>query len=1102
MTKPNETLKKYWRSLQDRADTKTKLRVMGQSGASAGEFPPGADELVVSGSAASRRKFMGILGASTALAGLQGCGYVRKPKENIMPFAKRPEDMIPGEPMFYASAVQVGGTALGILVESQDGRPTKIEGNPEHAASRGKTDVWAQASVLNLYDPDRSRAPRSRTEIFHLDGASEAEVKEGLEHAVCQGVYDRVLEATKSLDRATKAQSDCKTRVEEAGKWTIDAHEGSVTGTLAVPAEVQVDSQWVSLWSELDARMRAAQKNKGKGVGYVVDFTMSPTYARLLNELRKRQSEAKFYLCDATAPQNGVAAQELLGSPGTRVSVDLRDAKTILALDSDFLGTDPDHVRLTGEYAQNRRMETPEADMSRLYAVEPSLSITGAQADHRLRLRGSQVSDFAQLLVLVLVNEKNLVPPQEAIALARNIAVPTLAPEVEKFARVVADDLIANKGRCAVLVGERQPAAVHGLGMLINELLGNFNEGPNGAVLRTRMTKVAVPTRPLTELAADLDAGDLDTVVCLGTNPAYEAPGSLGLDTKLAKAKTLVHFGTHLDETGQMAHWHGPVSHYLEAWGDLESTDGTTAIQQPLIAPLFDTPSLIEVTNRLLNPGTERGGLELVRDYWNNENGATVPDRRWQKWLHDGVVTAVRRDVRMVPRQYQRLATALTELPTPIDGGFEVNFHLGFAVFGGRFSNNGWMQELPDPASKLVWDNAAFISPYTAEQLGAKDGDLISIKAGDRSAQVPCWIVPGQADNTVSVHLGYGRRGLGEVANDAGFDAYKLQDAQSPSFAAGDVSKGAGSAFLVSTQDYGSLDPDGPDGNPILGTNYEPRSLYRETTVEGYRQDPQFAKRGDLMPDTRLESLWEHPELKAPMQWGMSIDLNACTGCQTCTIACQAENNIPVVGKDQVANGREMHWIRLDRYYTGDANAPEVVYQPVGCQHCESAPCETVCPVAATVHSPEGLNDMAYNRCIGTRYCSNNCPYKVRRFNYFNFNYDMDPLHQMQRNTDVTVRFRGVIEKCSYCVQRINQAKIDAHADMRDIVPDGTIVTACEQACPANAITFGDIADPESRVSKQKALTRAYTLLADLNTLPRTSYLGRVRNPNPALEDA
>ena len=446
---------------------------------------------------------------------------------------------------------------------------------------------------------------------------------------------------------------------------------------------------------------------------------------------------------------------------------------------------------------------------------------------------------------------------------------------------------------------------------------------------------------------------------------------------------------------------------------------------------------------------------------------------------------------------WSKLAGALKKLNGPVEGT-EVNFHLDPKALAGAYSNNAWMQECPHPISKLTWDNAAYISPKMASDLGVQNGDNISIKVGDRSLSLPAWIAPGQAYDTVSVTLGYGRKGLGEVSEGSGFDVNPLRDHEQPNFVGGKVSRGAGNYKLVSTQTYGSLDPDGPDGTPI-GINFEERSLYRETTVDGYAKNPNFAKEGDLMPEERRVSLWDRPELKGHHQWGMSIDLNLCTGCNTCLVACQAENNIPVVGKSEVANGRELHWIRLDRYYKGDDNDPQAVIQPVGCMHCETAPCENVCPVQATAHSPEGLNDMAYNRCVGTRYCANNCPYKVRRFNFFNYNLDMDPLEEMQKNPDVTVRFRGVIEKCSYCVQRINQAKIDAHVAGEDKVKDGVITTACEQACPTRAITFGDLTDSNSRVSKAKKSDRDYGLLVDLNTHPRTTYLGRVRNPNPEL---
>ena len=617
--------------------------------------------------------------------------------------------------------------------------------------------------------------------------------------------------------------------------------------------------------------------------------------------------------------------------------------------------------------------------MNRLYAVEPGLNVTGGAADHRLPLRGSQVADFAALVAVLLISEFNLKPSPDAAPLARAVKAPKMTPEAERFAAAVAKDLSsAGKSRAVVIPGERQDASVHALAFLINDLLGSLGQSVGTMPASLHYTTTNYQARNLASLVTDIEGGTVKRLVCLGTNPVYEAPGSLKLGDSLAKLETLVHAGYRNDETGQRATWHIPLSHELESWGDLESNEGIVSICQPQIEPLFDTPSALQVLARLVEPGSLQNGMTLVRKHWEQAVAASrrpLTEKVWRRWLHDGVATGVPRDARPASRGgFGELAALLAQRPAPVDSGIEVGFALDYTTFGGRFANNGWMQELPDPGSKLVWDNAALIGPALAREIGVSDGDMVSVKVGELSAAVPCWVVPGQARNTVTLTLGQGRQGIGVVAEGAGYDGYALLDASRGAFAAGEISRGAGSKLLVSTQDYGSLDPDGPDGNAVLGTNYAPRTIYRETDVEGFKKDPNFAQKGDLMPKTRLESLWDHPMLESKQQWGMSIDLNACTGCNTCTIACQAENNIPVVGKEMCANGREMHWIRLDRYFSGDENDPEVVYQPVGCQHCEAAPCETVCPVAATVHSPDGMNDMVYNRCIGTRYCANNCP--------------------------------------------------------------------------------------------------------------------------------
>ncbi|MFO7566319.1 MAG: 4Fe-4S dicluster domain-containing protein, partial [Enhygromyxa sp.] len=923
---------------------------------------------------------------------------------------------------------------------------------------------------------------------------------------------------------------------------------------LSLNWDEQVETNWGDAWAALTETFAQLHGAGGQGLALVVPGSLSPSLRAAQQRFVQTYPKAKVFLCDPTYPINSIRAAEMIAGEGARHYYSLEEAKVIVAVDADFLGVEQDHVRLAREYARNRKLATPgDTDkMNRLYAIEPHLTSTGAQADERLRLPASDIVDFLAALIIELVENHNVPLPDGAERFGSVIRTRgEFDARTKRFIAALAEDLAfqvnkpdagpgaVKRDKVAIVVGERQPPLAHGLGYLLNSMLHSATVNPPGT-LRFSHRLDNVPYESLAQLAEGLDKGTITTVMCLGSNPAYEAPGALAMAEKLGKAKLLIHAGTHLDETGQIAHWHLPMSHYLEAWGDLEAIDGAVSIQQPLIAPIHDTRSALEILAMLIPhqdaasgewalSSVEKPGDKLVREYWNGEIKAgskmsaapgELADKTWRRWLHEGLVSGIPRSPSLLrPNKWQPFADLLVARQVE-DSQFEINFHLDPKVLAGEFSNNAWMQELPHPISKLTWDNGAYISAALAAELGVEDGDNLAIKVGSVSIQVPAWIAPGQHDRTVSLTLGYGRRQLGTVAEGAGFDVNPLRVDEARWFAPGEVSRGSGKYELVSTQDYGSLDPDGHEGTPII--NFEARPIYREASVADFKKHPEFSKVGDLMPPERLKSPWSRydpetnptlsvPILHGPHQWGMSIDLNSCISCNACVIACQAENNIAVVGKKEVSNGREMHWIRIDRYYTGPEDNPEAVVMPMLCQHCETAPCENVCPVAATAHSPEGLNDMAYNRCIGTRYCANNCPYKVRRFNFYKYNKDMPETLQMQKNPDVTVRFRGVIEKCSFCVQRINAAKIEAHVEGRDKVRDGEVIVACQQVCPAEAIAFGDITDPNSAVSKLKYKTkdqdykerkpsmRDYAVLQDLLTIPRTTYLARVRNPNPKL---
>ncbi|MCX4239861.1 Fe-S cluster-containing hydrogenase [Paraliomyxa miuraensis] len=1003
----------YWRSLEHRALSHD------EEADSWKEFPPGAAERPAE--SLSRRKFFGVMGASAALAGATATtGCIRKPKENILPFSERPEDLIPGKPLYYSTAVPELGSVLGVMVESQDGRPTKIEGNPRHPGSQGAASVFAQASVLDLYDPDRTRLP--------LEG-------------------------------------------EEIRDWTQtkDAVSSLVDGFVA---------------------------KQGQGLALVLRQVLSPTQRYQLAQLRQRLPQARVFVDDPMAPAHAISASEMVGGAGARSFYSLADAKVVFAADADFLGLEIDHVRLTREWSRTRRLERSTDEMSRLYVVESHLTGTGTMADHRLRMKASHVGDA--LIGLAKALEGQVSWPSTAQGVVAGLPEPSLDEPTRAFVKALAKDLVDNKGKGAVLVGERQPVWVHALGSLINAGLGN-----NGNGQRWLFDRDAQTLEPVSALAA---ATEIEAVLCFDTNPAFDTPASLGLGDKLA-GLTTVHFGLYRDETGKVAKWHIPVSHWLEAWGDLQAIDGTVSIQQPLIAPLHDTWSITEWLG-LVASGSMLDGFSVVKFGYAERLGGEFSDKRWNRWVHDGVVSGIPREPVLPVLDWKALPDAVARGRQPVEG-IEIDLHWSPKVGDGSMGNNGWMQELPHPITKLTWDNAALLSAATAAKQGVRDGDLLTVTIEGRSLTIPAFVAPGQAEDTISINIGYGHT-WGAVAKDVGFDTYQIhplaEDGSLAWFAGGSVAKAGGSHLLVSTQDYGRLKPPS-----MMGFDYPERPIVLEATKDEWTEDPEFVEKANLMPPERLHHLFDPPKLTGKQQWGMSIDLNACTGCNACVVACQAENNIPIVGKKQVSNGREMHWIRIDRYFRGDEDNPTAVVQPMACQHCEAAPCETVCPVAATTHSPEGLNDMAYNRCIGTRYCSNNCPYKVRRYNFFNYNIDLRPgsfwtddpdgarLRQLQKNPDVTIRFRGVMEKCTYCVQRINQAKIEAHVAGQDKVADGVIVTACQQTCPAEAIMFGDVADPESAVSKAKANSRDYQVLRDLNNAPRTSYLARIRNPNPEL---
>jgi molybdopterin-containing oxidoreductase family iron-sulfur binding subunit len=1025
----NESGRTYWRSLDEHAQGQ-------QPEASADEFAQPVEAEALDGT--TRRHFMGIMGASLAMTSLSGC--VRRPEEKILPYSRAPEAVLPGIPTWYATAAQVGGRTIGLLAESHEGRPTKLEGNPEHPSTgmSGGASAIHQALLLELYDPSRMTTPR-------------------------------VGKAPASWDKVSEVLS----------KHFADLKAGRGT-ELAILAEAMP----------------------------------SPTLAALRDRMKATFAGARWYTYESVSDDNVRAGLKAAFGKPLVPQYRLNKAKVVVSLDSDLLGSEGDSVYNAALWAATRRVSKPGDEMSRLYAVENLYSVTGSNADHRLRLKSAQMEAFAFALAAKIHASKKGVLPADVMAIAAERSK-GLSAEALTFVDAVAEDLLTMRDARGVarpgivVAGRRQSALVHAVVAGINTAIQAQGQTvyyfPDGS----RAEDAPGDMAGIKALADELRAGKVKTLLVLGGNPAYSAPGDVDFAGAMMAAENRIVLADFYDETAKRATLAIPRAHFLEAWGDLTWTDGTVAIQQPLIAPLHGQAwSAIELCARAL--GDEKtDGYSLVRGTWKKQEGARGFHKKWRRWLHDGRLPKPLYGAFPTYKQAAGIgALAQVKAPAAGDKDFEIIFFEDPNLFDGRFANNTWLLEAPDPITKVTWDNPALISPATARKLGLVNEDRLRVTANGKSVDGVAWILPGLADDTVAMAMGYGRdfdaflpyHDKGVV----GFDINPLRSHAAPGWQSGaNVSKTAGQYPIACVQRFGSQDP---------GFGYATRPLVRETSLAEFAKKPDFAKakvmkHGEPPPDALvihppLVTLYGDHDYTKGYQWGLAIDLNSCTGCNACLVACQSENNVPSVGKDQVRRGREMHWIRMDRYFVGDENNPQMVHQPLTCVQCETAPCENVCPVAATAHSPEGLNDMAYNRCIGTRYCANNCPFKVRRFNFYNFTDDQAETFHMGRNPNVTVRFRGVMEKCTYCVQRINQHKRRAklagdEATAKKIID--AITPACGQTCPTGAITFGNINDPESKVSKLKALSRDYELLKELNLKARTSYLAKVRNPNPKL---
>ena len=1011
--------KKYWRSLDELADTPQFREFVAR------EFPQQAEGW---NDPVERRTFLKLMGASLALAGLSGCVF--QPPEKIVPYVKQPEEHVPGKSLFYATAAPILGVATPILVRSNEGRPTKIEGNSFHPNNRppefpaddpikdirgiSATDIFTQASILSLYDPDRSQTITYREDI----------------------------------------------------------------------------RTWTAFVGEFRQAIEQQRGKQGAGIRILTESVISPTLGAQLQEISTAFPQARWHQYQPLNNDNARAGADAAFGQAVNITYRFDLAKRILSLDADFLASRPWNLRNAKDFIAGRQVTEKSRDMNRLYVVETTPSNTGAMADHVWIIKPSQME-----------------------AVVREIATGQGAgslPWVEPLRR----DLQQHQGASIVIAGEGQPPIIHALAHALNNQLGNVG--------KTVFYSDSLEVRPedhrtsLQNLINDIDAGVVDLLVIIGGNPVYNSPADQKLTfERLEKVKGFrVHLSEYKDETSELCHWHVPAAHYLESWSDARSYDGTVTIVQPLIQPLYEGRTAHEML-ALFSDQYDRRPYDIVKSFWQREQSKTGSTSDFETWwrqaVHDGFIPNT-----ALPTKTLSFQSAATNPPNPsptaaASGSLELIFRPDPSIYDGRFANNGWLQELPKPLTKVTWDNVALVSPNTAREIthgnngtGAAKGrehhvptvDIVTQQGG--RLRVPLWVMPGQPDGVVTIHLGYGRRLAGRVGTGPqderiGFDAYSIRTSFEPWSSSGIRIEGPnGSHLLATTQLHFNLE------DPNFST--QPRDIVRSENLGDFLG-------GALHKDHEHPSIYPGYDYKdqsanAPnYAWGMAIDLNNCIGCNGCTVACQAENNIPVVGKNEVVRSREMHWIRIDTYFKGfDPNHPQGTnFMPVPCMHCENAPCEPVCPVHATVHSAEGLNDMVYNRCVGTKYCSNNCPYKVRRFNFFLYQDWNTPTYQLMRNPDVSVRSRGVMEKCTYCVQRIQGAKIQAELEDRKVT-DGEIVTACQAVCPTEAIVFGDINDPNSRVSKLKASERNYSVLGELNTKPRTTYLAQLKNPNPEIE--
>ncbi len=986
----------YWKSLKDISSEDDYNRFLKQS-----------EHNVDNG--LSRRNFLSLIAASVALAGLEGC---KKPVQKIIPYVEAEIGTIPGIPKYYASTLPFKNNALGVVIENHDERPVKVEGNEKHPTSLGKSNSFAQASTLEMYDPDRARGVKFK------------------------------------------------------GK--------------------KVD------WNEYLNFAKSINDGNGKGLAVLMQESSSPTIKSIQEDFKKNLPNADWVVYESVNNENLYDGIELAFSKRLQPLYRLEKAQIIVSLGSDFLGVDDNNIYHTRKFAQNRNIVDENSTMNRLYVAESSISSTGSSADHRLNVPQHEMENLLAELAYELKQ------------LGLRIEAKKVKSSNNLWVKAAAKDLFDGRGESIIIGGSSLSKEFHQLIALIN-----YNLKAPIDYYPLNMSQVS-SVKNFESLCKDMKDGKINNLIILGANPVYDSPVDFDFAESLKKVKNSVHLTNIIDETSKLCSWNIAMNHYFECWGDAMTYDGHVSIVQPQIMPLFDSKSIIQVLSPIVH-SKEQSAYDTVKNVWKSKIVKSGNfEREWDKVLHDGLYKKpIFKKVNVRPAS--KISTAVLNNYSLDNDKFEIVFCPSSSVYDGRYANNGWLQEIPKPITSLTWDNAALISIKVAKKLNIKNGQMLEISVGDNSINIPAFITPGQNQKSITLELGYGRKFNGRIGNEVGFNVYPLRSSDSPSFILNGSIKVLNETYpLASTQDHHGLEDDkyaAPGFDDLANKETQSRipELVKQSTLDYYKDNPDWVQKKVEQHKPDKKRSWADHSMYNPdwdyskgPQWGMSIDLTSCTSCNACSIACQSENNIPVVGKQQVMNGREMHWIRIDNYFAGDPDNPEVSTQSVACVHCELAPCESVCPVAATTHSSDGVNQMTYNRCLGTRYCANNCPYKVRKFNFYNYTRDLPEVVQMAMNPDVSIRFRGVMEKCTYCYQRISSARITAENEGREI-KDGDFQVACQQSCPADAIKFGDINDPNSEVSKAKRRNRDYALLAHLGTAPRTTYLAKIRNQNPML---